>query len=189
MNVFDFDETIFDGDTAFEFMVDFIKKNPSLLKLAPDIIKVVRDYKNLTFRFEDLVDQYGPMISDLIVSANVDAKQIAKEFWDKRERKIKPFYFEIQKEDDLVISASPTFMLEEICNRIGIKHFLGTEMNLEKGTFERWCFRDKKIEFFREAYPDGVIDDFYTDSLHDEFLFPYAKRVFLVKGNKITQIK
>ena len=103
--------------------------------------------------------------------------------------KIKPFYFEIQKEDDLVISASPTFMLEEICNRIGIKHYLGTEMNLEKGTFERWCFRDKKIEFFREAYPDGVIDDFYTDSLHDEFLFPYAKRVFLVKGHKIKQIK
>ena len=189
MNVFDFDETIFDGDTAFEFVTEFVKKHPKLLKLTPDIIKVVRDYKNLTFRFEDLVDNYGPMISDFIISENVDAKQIAKEFWDKREHKIKPFYFEIQQEDDLVISASPTFMLEEICKRIGIKDYLGSEMDLEKGTFERWCFRDKKIEFFREAYPDGVIDDFYTDSLHDEFLFPYAKRVFLVKGHKITQIK
>ena len=78
---------------------------------------------------------------------------------------------------------------EWLCWAVSIKHYLGTEMNLEKGTFERWCFRDKKIEFFREAYPDGIIDDFYTDSLHDEFLFPYAKRVFLVKGHKITQIK
>ena len=58
---------------------DFVKKNPSLLKLAPDIIKVIRDYKNLTFRFEDLVDKYGGMISDFITSQNVDAKQIAKE--------------------------------------------------------------------------------------------------------------
>lgn len=189
MNVFDFDETIFDGDTAFELVTESLKKYPSLLKLAPDIIKVIRDYKNLTFRFEDLIDNYGGMISDFLVAQNIDSRQFAKEFWDKREDKIKPFYFEIQKEDDLVISASPTFMLEEICNRIGIKHYLGTEMDLEKGTFERWCFRDKKIEFFREAYPDGVIDDFYTDSLHDEFLFPYAKRVFLVKGHKITQIK
>lgn len=189
MNVFDFDDTIFDGDTAIEFTTEFLRKNPSLLKLTPDIIKVIRDYRNLTFRFEDLVDKYGGMISEFIISQNVDAKQIAKEFWDKREKMIKPFYFEIQKEDDLVISASPTFILEEICNRIGIKHYLGTEMDLEKGTFERWCFRDKKIEFFREAYPDGVIDDFYTDSLHDEFLFPYAKRVFLVKGHKIKQIK
>lgn len=189
MNVFDFDDTIFDGDTALEFMLEYIRKNPALLKLAPDMLKVIRDYRNLTFRFEDLVAKYGPMISEYIISQNVDPKQIAKEFWDKREHKIKPFYFEIQKEDDLVISASPDFILEEICKRIGIKHFLGTEMDLEKWTFERWCFRDKKIEFFREAYPDGVIDDFYTDSFHDEFLFPYAKRVFLVKGNKVTQIK
>lgn len=189
MNVYDFDETIFDGDTAFEFIVDFVKKKPSLLKLTPEIIKVIRDYKNLTFRFEDVVDKYGAMMSDFILAQNIDPKQLAKEFWDKREHLIKPFYFELQKEDDLVISASPTFILEDICNRIGIKHYLGTEMNFETGTFERWCFRDKKIEFFREAYPDGVIDDFYTDSLHDEFLFPYAKRVFLVKGHKITQIK
>lgn len=189
MNVYDFDDTIFDGDTAIEFTLEYLKKNPSLLKLTPDIIKVIRDYRNLTFRFEDIVDKYGPMLSDFILSQNIDPKQVAKEFWDKREHKIKPFYFDIQKEDDLVISASPTFILEEICNRIGIKHFLGTEMDFEKGTFERWCFRDKKIEFFREAYPDGIIDDFYTDSFHDEFLFPYAKRVFLVKGNKITQIK
>ena len=35
----------------------------------------------------------------------------------------------------------------------------------------------------------GEIDDFYTDSMNDQFLFPLAKRVFLVKGNKITQIK
>ncbi len=189
MNVYDFDDTIFDGDTAIEFTLEYLKKNPSLLKLTPDIIKVIRDYRNLTFRFEDIVDKYGPMLSDFILSQNIDPKQVAKEFWDKREHKIKSFYFEIQKEDDLVISASPTFILEEICNRIGIKHFLGTEMDFEKGTFERWCFRDKKIEFFREAYPDGIIDDFYTDSFHDEFLFPYAKRVFLVKGNKITQIK
>ena len=88
MNVFDFDETIFDGDTAFEFVTEFVRKNPSLLKLTPDIIKVIRDYKNLTFRFEDLVDKYGPMISDFIISQNVDAKQIAKEFWDKRENRI-----------------------------------------------------------------------------------------------------
>ena len=189
MNVFDFDETIFDGDTAFEFITEFVRKNPSLMKLAPDIITVVRDYKNLTFRFEDLVDKYGGVISDLIVSQNVDARQIAKDFWDKREHRIKPFYFEIQKEDDLIITASPKFQMDEICKRLGIKHYLASEFNLRTGEFGRPCFRERKIEFFREAYPDGVIDDFYTDSLNDEFLFPYAKRVFFVKGHKIKRIK
>ena len=160
MKVFDFDETIFDGDTAFEFVTEFVKKHPKLLKLTPDIIKVVRDYKNLTFRFEDLVDNYGPMISDFIISENVDAKQIAKEFWDKREHKIKPFYFEIQQEDDLVISASPTFMLEEICNRIGIKHYLGTEMDLERAPLSVGASVTRRLNFSVRLIPTELLTIF-----------------------------
>ena len=45
------------------------------------------------------------------------------------------------------------------------------------------------MDLFRAAFPDGEIDDFYTDSVNDSFLFPLAKRVFMVKGSKITQIK
>ena len=120
---------------------------------------------------------------------NVDFEQIAKEFWDKHEKRIKPFYKEIQKEDDLLITASPSFLAEEICRRIGIKHCLSTQFDIKTGKFVRACFREKKIDFLLEAYPDGQIDDFYTDSMNDKFLFPYAKRVFMVKGNKITRIK
>ena len=112
-----------------------------------------------------------------------------EEFWALHEKNIKPFYKQVQKEDDLIITASPTVSMNIICPRIGVKHWLGTELDPKTGAFNRGCFRDVKIDFFREAYPDGVIDDFYTDSLNDEFLFPYAKRVFWVKGHKITQIK
>ena len=189
MNAYDFDDTIYKGDSSLHFFLFYVKREPRLIRYLPKVVSILRDYHKEKIVFDDIIDQFGHIFEDHFKNMTYDFDEVIKEFWDKNEKRIKPFYKEIQKEDDLVISASPTFMLEEICNRIGIKHFLGTEMNLEKGTFERWCFRDKKIEFFREAFPDGVIDDFYTDSLHDEFLFPYAKRVFLVKGNKITQIK
>jgi len=104
-------------------------------------------------------------------------------------KKIKPFYAEIQQEDDVIVSASPDFLLKEICSRIGIKNVVCTRIDLETGKLSKPCFREAKIDCFREAYPECEIDDFYTDSMNDKFLMPLAKRVFLVKGNEIKQIK
>ena len=72
---------------------------------------------------------------------------------------------------------------------MGIKNLVASEVDLEEGVITKACFREGKIDCLNKAFPDAVIDDFYTDSLNDEFLFPLAKRVFMVKGNKITQIK
>lgn len=189
MNAFDFDDTIYEGDSSIDFIKFFIKKDPSLLKIVPDVAKIWSDYKKTKFRFEDLVEQFGGFLEEYVKEKRPDPAALTKEFWNSHDHKIKPFYRQIQRPDDLIISASPYFQIEEICKRIGVTHFLATEFDFAEGKFGRACFREKKIEFFREAYPDGVIDDFYTDSLNDEFLFPYAKRVFMVKGHKITQIK
>ena len=189
MNVYDFDDTIYDGDSNVDFFKDLFVKYPSLMRYIPDLIKIMGDYRKTNLRFEDLIEKYGGIFQDFANKHHPDPDVVAKEFWDKHEKQIKPFYKQIQKEDDLIITASPKFQMDEICKRLGIKHYLASEYDLRTGVFGRPCFRERKIEFFREAYPDGVIDDFYTDSLNDEFLFPYAKRVFWVKGNEITQIK
>lgn len=189
MNVYDFDDTIYDGDSNVDFFKDLFIRYPSLIRFVPDLIKIMNDYRKTSLRFEDLIEKYGGALQDFFLKNNLDLEQMSKEFWDKHEHQIKPFYKELQKDDDLIITASPKVQMDEICKRIGVKHYLATEFDIHTGVFGRPCFREKKIEFFREAYPDGVIDDFYTDSLNDEFLFPYAKRVFWVKGNEITQIK
>lgn len=189
MNVYDFDDTIYEGDSSLHFFLFYIKREPSLVKYLPFVLSTLRDYHKEKIVFDDIIKSFGYVFENYFASHDVDFEQIMKEFWDKNEKRIKPFYKKIQKEDDLVITASPNFMVKEICERLGIKHYLGTEFDLETGKFIRGCFRERKIEFFREAYPDGTIDDFYTDSFNDKFLFPYAKRVFLVKGEKITRIK
>lgn len=189
MNVFDFDDTIYDGDSNLDFFKDFFLMHPSLLRFVPDVIKIMHDYRQTNLRFEDIIGKYGGILKEYIVDKKINPTEISVEFWNKHENKIKPFYREIQKEDDLIITASPRFQMDEICRRLGIKHYLATEFDVTTGEFGRPCFRERKIEFFREAYPDGVIDDFYTDSLNDEFLFPYAKRVFFVTGHKIERIK
>lgn len=189
MNAYDFDDTIYKGDSSLHFFLFYVKRKPELIKYLPKVLSILNDYHKEKIVFDDIIEQFGHIFEEHFTNMTEDFDAVVKEFWDKNEKRIKPFYKEIQKEDDLIITASPNFMAQEICRRLGIKHCLGTEFDVKTGKFIRGCFREKKIDFFLEAFPDGQIDDFYTDSMNDKFLFPYAKRVFMVKGNKITQIK
>ena len=79
--------------------------------------------------------------------------------------------------------------LNDICERLGVRHLIATDFDIETGEIHTPCFRERKVDLFRAAFPGQGIDDFYTDSVNDSFLFPLAKRVFMVRGKKIEQIK
>ena len=55
MNVYDFDDTIYDGDSNADFFKDLIMKYPSLLRYAPDLVKIMNDYRKTNLRIEDLI--------------------------------------------------------------------------------------------------------------------------------------
>ena len=42
MNVYDFDDTIYDGDSSIDFFKFFIKKDPSVITYAPSIAKIMK---------------------------------------------------------------------------------------------------------------------------------------------------
>ena len=80
--------------------------------------------------------------------------------------------------------------MREICNRLGIKNFIGSVIEADTGKLTRLCMRENKVKAFFDAYPDGAIDDFYTDSpKNDKPLIDIAKNAYAVKGNRITKIK
>ena len=51
------------------------------------------------------------------------------------------------------------------------------------------CFRAKKVDRFKEMYPDTTIDNFYTDSVNDTPMMEISEHAFLVSGNKMKQVK
>lgn len=189
MNVYDFDETIYDGESSLEFIFSYLRHDIGIIKFIPGIIKTVLKYEKGAITFDDFMNNYAKKITEYFSNNNVDLMPLVKGFWDRHEKQIKPFYKELHRDDDVIITASPEFMMHDICERIGVRHLIATDFDIRTGEIRRACFREGKISCFREAFPDGVIDDFYTDSINDEFLFPFAKRVFMVKKNKITQIK
>ena len=116
-----------------------------------------------------------------------DIELLVDEFWDKHRNRLKHFYKELHKENDVVISASFGFMLRPIIEEMGIKRLLCSEVNLKTGEIERLCFRKNKNGFFEEAFKGERIDCFYTDSLNDISMMLMAKKAYLVKGEKVEE--
>ena len=109
MNAYDFDKTIYDGDSTADFYMYCLKKYPVIFKKIPEVlwfgllfklgITPKKEFKSRLFKFATLI----PL------------EKAVADFWSINKSKIKKFYLEIQKEDDVIISASPTFILDEIC--------------------------------------------------------------------------
>ena len=123
MNVYDFDNTIYHGESVFDFYLFSVRKNRRLLRYLPLVIKTLRRYKKCTITEEELEEIARQYATDFVREIP-DLRGWVKEFWDQNENKIKPWYRERQREDDVVVSASFDVILEEICGRIGIRHYL-----------------------------------------------------------------
>ncbi|MBQ5882938.1 MAG: haloacid dehalogenase-like hydrolase [Clostridia bacterium] len=187
MNVYDFDNTIYDGESVIDFFLFYCKKDKSLLRYIPAVFFALLKYKAGKVTIEQALSRYGKAVGEYYKN-NAQINEDMKVFWDEHMHKIKPFYKEIQSDDDLIISGSPEFSLEIICKRLGIKKYIGSIIEKD-GSIPRLCIREAKVKAFFERYPDAEIDDLYTDSFNDKPLMDISKHVYLVKGNKIKKIK
>lgn len=189
MNVYDFDNTIYDGESCFDFFMYYLKKSPRLVSYMPRLMVAFAKYKRGNVTVEQALKKYAPDVEEFFRSIE-DIDSDCVEFWDKNIKKIKPFYKELRREDDVIITASPDFSIAEICKRLGINNFIASEIDLKTGKIIRFNMHAVKITSFREKYPDAAIDCFYTDSMkNDKPLIDLAKHAFIVKGNRIVQIK
>lgn len=186
MNVYDFDNTIYNGETVLDFYWFCLKRDISLIRYVPLMLSSVIRYKTGRISLDELqkkASYYAEKNISLI------QKFPAVEFWDKHEFKIKDFYLKQKRSDDVVISASFGFLLTEICKRLDIRYCLCSELDIESGEIESICYRDNKPEIFKKHFPDGHIDNFYTDSMNDLPMIELADQAYFVKGNKIRAIK
>jgi phosphoserine phosphatase len=188
MNVYDFDNTLYDGESGVQFFLFYLKKNPGLLRHAPRIVRGILDYKRGLVTLDQVVERYAGLMQPFFASIK-DYQADMRVFWDRHEHRLRPFYKRLQRPDDLVISAGPEQSLREVCGRMGVKHFIGSVINERTSTFDFVCFRENKVKAFRERWPGHEIDSFYTDSMNDRALMDIARQVFMVKKNDIVQIK
>ena len=181
MNAYDFDGTIYDGDSTVDFFRFCARKSLKIRLLTPYYLIAFIPFKlGLISKTRAKRHFYN------FVRALPDIKECVKDFWDGHQDKIKPWYFEKQKPDDVIISASPRFTLGEICARLKIKSLICSEVNELTGEYTGLnCHGHEKVRRFKEEYPYGSIDEFYSDSFNDNPLAKMAEKAFCVKGNGI----
>lgn len=182
MNVYDFDNTIYKGDSTFDFYRFCLARHPKIFLRIP---KLLADF--IKFRTGKLTKtQFKEQMYKFLLDVD-DIDSSLKLFWDKNIYKIKDFYKKGQKEDDVIISASPEFLVIPACMRIGIKHVMASRVDKKTGKYDGFnCHGEEKVKRFYEVFADGVIDDFYSDSYSDTPLANLAtNKSYMVKGDKL----
>ena len=117
-----------------------------------------------------------------------DIDSVAKDFWDKKmPTKIKKWY--IPQKDDIILTASFDIIMYELFRRLSLTDSVCSEYNRKTMQAEYINFSSNKPIRFREKFGDATVDEFYTDSMFDAPMIEMAKKAYLVKKDKITQIK
>lgn len=188
MNVYDFDNTIYRGESGVDLFLGYLKKDPRLLRMFPMAVKCIYKYKTGKMSLDEVMDKYAGVVENFAQTIE-DIESDVIDFWDKNSNKIKSFYLKQRQDDDIIISACLDVVLEEICRRLNIKNFVGSKTDLESRKLVDFCFRENKVKVFKEKFPDAEIDNFYTDSLNDQPMIDLARNAYLVKGDRLIKIK
>ena len=183
MNVYDFDGTIFPGDCSIGFCFWCMKRHPKMyFTFFPKAVK------NLILRKLGKMPEYlmqRKFFGYLTLIDDFD-EQIER-YWDKNEKKISDWYLKQKKPDDLIISASPTCIIEPIANRLGV-NFMATEFDRQFGVFlnNHMYAKEKAKYMIDNGFP--LIENFYSDSLADTPLALCAEKAHLVINNASTVV-
>jgi HAD superfamily phosphoserine phosphatase-like hydrolase len=183
MNVYDFDKTIYDGDSTLDFYLFALKRKPGLIKYLPiQILGFLKYLFGISTKLE-FKEKFYYFLNGIDNTDN-----LVEVFWNEKQSRIKEWYLNSKKDSDLIISASPTFLLEPICKRVGIKHLIASEVNKKTGICEgENCYGEEKVVRLKKEFKDTAIKEFYSDSLSDAPLSLLADRRFIVSGTSIVE--
>ena len=108
MNVYDFDGTIYKGDCSVDFFVYCLKNNKiRLVSLVKALFSAARYIcGNIsTKQFKEVFFSFVTQESDEEINT------IVNDFWDCHKQNIQKWYYDKHDESDVIISATPFFIL------------------------------------------------------------------------------
>lgn len=163
MNCYDFDKTIYNGDSTFHFYFYCLKHYPRIIKWlfyqGWVFFLYVIGFYNKT-QFKERFYKFFKSIDNI--------ELVVERFWDEKIVNIKQWYLDNKRDDDIIISASPEFLLRPICRRLGIKKLIASKVDCKSGKYTGLnCWGEEKVKRFYAEYPNGEFTRFYSDSLSD----------------------
>ncbi len=181
MNCYDFDKTIFNPDSSMLFSLYCIGHHPlAMLCSVPNVVHYGIKYLFKKTDFRTLKEKSYVFLKHL---KDVDGD--VERFWAKRSCRIEQWYLAQKKDDDIIISASPEFLLRPVADMLKVK-LIATRIDKKTGIMDgENCKGPEKVKRLRLECPDVAVDDFYSDSLSDTPMAEIAKRAFIVNKSDL----
>ena len=180
MNVYDFDKTIYKGDSTIDFYFWCLKKKPLILFLLPIQIFGFILYKSKIRNKEYFKERFYIFLKYMNVS-----EKLIDLFWKDKKKNICDWYLKQKKETDVIISASPEFLLKPLIKELNIKNIIASKVDEKTGKLMgKNCYGKEKVIRYKEIYFDKKIVKFYSDSISDLPLANISKESFLVNLSK-----
>ena len=188
--VYDFDKTIYNGETSTDFMLFFLKRNPKYIMRLCNVLYSLFYYKKDLKKSKEIFFR-------ILNGVNIEfLKEEINEFWKVKKDKIFSWVYdeilENKKVSDelILISATPSIFLEKISKDLGSDQLLATEFENTNKLFDSKikganCKGKEKVNRLNEYIDNYTILKFYSDSMSDKPLFDLAdEKIFINKGIK-----
>ena len=180
VKVFDFDNTIYKGESSVDFSFYMIRHNRKILRYVPTILFSLAGYKLCLLSRQQLES----IINDFIAGVLEDTAFLSafvKSFWEKHACKLNENILRLIAPEDVIISASPVFLIRGIGEKLNTEKIIGTDVDFERKKIIWFNFGDNKVKRYRELYGNCGIDAFYTDSYNDKDMMDISGEVYIMK--------
>jgi len=181
MIVYDFDGTIYDGDSTVDFYKFCCKRHPGCLIVLPRVLVAAILWKTSVFKKDDFKENFYRFLLHI---PDVDTE--VDEFWKTHRCKVKQWYLDQKQSTDLIISASPEFTLKRFLEELGVQSICSLVDKKTGKLLGPNNSGSRKIDRYKELYGDEPIIEFYSDSHNDDPMAATAKKAYWVKSNHIS---
>lgn len=182
VNVYDFDKTILPYDSTEAFFRHCLRKYPRIWRPA---LSALPSALLMPFGVVTKTEAKERFYGFLRWIPDVDAE--VEEFWREHIGDVNAWYLERRRDSDVVISASPEFLLKPVAERLGFR-LIASRVDKRSGyTLGENNHGEEKLRRFNEELPGVQIDCFYSDSLSDTPLARAADHAYLVRGKDLLR--
>ena len=175
MDVYDFDGTLYRGDSTADFFMHCLRNYPRIALTLPRTGVAAAACFGLHVvdktRFKRALYHFLPHVPSVPYEV--------RRFWSHHKSAIDGPC--APQEGDLVISASPEFLLRDICAERGWQLIASQVDPCTGHVLGPNCSGYEKVERLYERFPDVHVERFFSDSLNDQPLADLADEAFLVQ--------
>lgn len=180
--VYDFDGTIYRGDSSVDFFLFTFQRHPfSIIRILPSLMVAFLQYFLKKIKKEQLKEIFFSFLKYI-----PNTMEHVEKFWQQHLRKIKKWYLEKKDHSkDVIISASPEFLLEIPSREMKIYKLIASKVDSHSGHFlSPNCYGKEKVVRLKAECPEAEIKEFYSDTYSDRYLAEEAESAYLIKEDK-----